>query len=252
MKLDVYEELRGIWDNIPKINKREDFEFDIHAHKKMLDIFHIGDYFYFILNVRKSFFELVSPEIEKVLGYPASNFDVAFFVNLLHPDDLPVFLNFEAAVERFFQSVDYDKMFKYKVQYDLRFRKSDGNYVRLLHQMLILQHQPTDIRTLVIYTDISHLKTETKPIMSFVGLEGEPSYYNVDVQNIFRPFKPVFTKREREVLIAIANGMSSAKISDTLHISYYTVNSHRKNMLRKTGAKTTSELIKRAFDNGWV
>ena len=48
--------------------------------------------------------------------------------------------------------------------------------------------------------------------------------------------------REREVLIAVAQGLSSKEIADKLCISIHTVNSHRKNITHKTGIKSVAGL----------
>lgn len=49
--------------------------------------------------------------------------------------------------------------------------------------------------------------------------------------------------REKEVLELVSKGLSSKQISSRLHISKSTVDSHRKNILQKTGAKSTLELL---------
>ena len=48
--------------------------------------------------------------------------------------------------------------------------------------------------------------------------------------------------REREVLVAVAQGLSSKEIADKLCISIHTVNSHRKNITHKTGIKSVAGL----------
>lgn len=252
MSLDVYSETRKIWDTISKDEQLLNLNFNLEVHKKLLDIFQVGAYYYFVLNVRKSQFELVSPEIQNVLGYDPAEVNLAFFLDLMHPDDRPFFLNFERATGEFFNNISGERIFKYKVQNDFRIRKADGRYLRILNQFVVIQHDEEDVRTFVINTDISNLKKENKPMLSFVGMDGEPSYINVDVKNIFKPTTQVFTKREKDILRALANGMSSAQISSTFNISKHTVDSHRKNMLKKTDAKSTNEVIRIAFDNGWV
>lgn len=252
MTKDVYSELKKIWARITTDENITDFNFDIGLHKKLLDIFQIGDYYYIVNNVRKSMFELVSPETEKVLGYPAGSFDLSTYSDAIHPDDMPYFLNFEAAVERFFAGISGEKLFKYKVQYDHRIRRADGQYIRILNQYVIIQHDADNVRTFVIQTDITHLKKDPKPILSFIGLEGEPSYMNVDVKDIFRTSKQVLTSRERDILRELVNGRSSLEISEILNISKHTVDAHRKNMLKKTDAKSTNEIIRIAFDRGWI
>lgn len=252
MDLNMFEELMGIWNNIPCDEKVKDVNFDIRQYKKLLDIFQVGDYYYFIVNVRKSTFELVSPEVHKVLGYRIEDVDLPFYVGNIHPDDMPYMLNFEAAVEKFFHQISGEQLFRYKVQYDHRVRKADGNYIRVLTQYVIIQHDIDDVKTFTVATDITHLKKDLNPILSFIGLEGEPSYLNVDVNNLFTSAKPLFTKRERQILLGLSNGMNSIELSKKLSISKYTVDSHRKNMLKKANAKTTNEIIRMAFDKGWV
>lgn len=60
-----------------------------------------------------------------------------------------------------------------------------------------------------------------------------------------------FTRRELEVLKLIANGLSSPDISNKLNIAESTVNTHRKNLIRKTGVKNSKELMIFARDNGY-
>ncbi len=48
--------------------------------------------------------------------------------------------------------------------------------------------------------------------------------------------------RETEVLICLAKGLISKEIADKLNISVHTVNSHRKNITRKTGIKSIAGL----------
>ena len=54
---------------------------------------------------------------------------------------------------------------------------------------------------------------------------------------------PKLTQREKEILSLIALGLGSKQIADRLIISENTVANHRKNMLCKTGAKSSAELI---------
>lgn len=60
------------------------------------------------------------------------------------------------------------------------------------------------------------------------------------------------SKREREIVIEIGNGLSSEQIADKLNLSYYTVETHKKNIYLKLNVKTTSELIKKAIHLGVI
>lgn len=60
------------------------------------------------------------------------------------------------------------------------------------------------------------------------------------------------SEREMEIVKLISKGNSSAQIADELNISVHTVNSHRKNILKKLGLKSPTELIIYAAERGWV
>ena len=60
------------------------------------------------------------------------------------------------------------------------------------------------------------------------------------------PEIPVITRREKEVLELIADGMTNNEIAQKLFISTTTVDSHRKNLLAKFEAKNTALLIRTA------
>ena len=58
--------------------------------------------------------------------------------------------------------------------------------------------------------------------------------------------------REKEIVTLLARGLTSKEIADKLCISKSTVESHRKNLRDKTGAKTTSELIAMAVKHSGI
>jgi DNA-binding CsgD family transcriptional regulator len=60
------------------------------------------------------------------------------------------------------------------------------------------------------------------------------------------------TKREKEVLRLIAEGLTNADIAERLFISLPTVNTHRKSLLEKLEAKNTALLISKAVKLGLV
>ncbi|MBD1421590.1 response regulator [Sphingobacterium chuzhouense] len=60
---------------------------------------------------------------------------------------------------------------------------------------------------------------------------------------------PRLTKREQQILQAIAHGQTSAKIAESLFISVITVETHRRNLMQKFKAKNMIELVKIATEN---
>jgi DNA-binding NarL/FixJ family response regulator len=62
----------------------------------------------------------------------------------------------------------------------------------------------------------------------------------------------ILTKRELEILQLISTGKSNNEIAEELFISVHTVNSHRKNILKKLNQKNTAELVRFAVKNRLV
>jgi len=58
--------------------------------------------------------------------------------------------------------------------------------------------------------------------------------------------------REYEVLTLITKGFKTVQIADELNVSVHTINSHRKNILKKLGMKSPAELIVYALESGLV
>ena len=64
------------------------------------------------------------------------------------------------------------------------------------------------------------------------------------------PAVPLLTRREKEVLAAIANGHTSQHIADDLHVSLLTIETHRRNLLTKFSVNNTALLIRQAAQLG--
>lgn len=60
------------------------------------------------------------------------------------------------------------------------------------------------------------------------------------------------TAREVEIIRCLSEGMSSRKISEKLFISEYTVNTHRRNLLKRYALDSTSELITLSIKQKWI
>lgn len=63
-------------------------------------------------------------------------------------------------------------------------------------------------------------------------------------------FIPKLTRREKEVLTAISEELTTQEIADQLFISIKTVETHRMNLISKLGARNSVGLIKIAMEKG--
>lgn len=57
---------------------------------------------------------------------------------------------------------------------------------------------------------------------------------------------PLLTRREKEILQLVNEGLSSPQIAERLYLSQFTVETHRKNLMQKIGVTNTASLLKKA------
>ncbi|WP_300814615.1 response regulator transcription factor [uncultured Bacteroides sp.] len=64
--------------------------------------------------------------------------------------------------------------------------------------------------------------------------------------------RETLTRREREVLQALAKGLNSHEIAEQLHVSENTVETFRRRLMAKFGAKNAIDLVVKAIAQGWI
>ena len=189
-----------------------------------------------------------------ILGYSFAELTVPFLLNSFHPDDYSTYFNFENKVIEFLEALTPQQKLNYKFRYDYRIKKKDGTYLRIMQQSLAIELDENNklLKVLGVHTDISHIKKVSAPMLSFIGFNGEPSFIDVDVKEIFKQKNNShLTNREHEILELLFEGKSSKDIGDILFISRETVDKHRSNMLNKTNSKNTTTLIANAIKTDW-
>ncbi len=198
--------------------------------------------------------EYTNESITRLLGYTPDEFTLEKFLEVIHPDDLSTYLNFEATITEFWKSLPPEKVFKYKTRYDFRIHCKDGSHKRLLQQVAVTQSDEDGavLRTFVIFTDISDLKQSNKMVLSIIGLEGEPSYIDIQPVQALVPYKSILSKREMEVFHLLVEEYQTAEIAKILGISIHTVSTHRKNIFKKTDTGSVLQLVKLGLEKGWI
>lgn len=252
MKPQIFAEANKIWQVLA--NNASVKQLDFTTTRSVRHIPRVGDYYNMIFNIPETTFEVVSDGLTKVLGYAKEDVTVPFFISLIHPEDQPWFLNFENRVKEFYRSLRACQVPDYIIQYDYRIRKQNGEYIRVLQQITAIEFEGENkiVRFYVMHTDISHIKPEGRPVLSFIGLNDRPSYINVEVKNLFAPKDEQLSTREKEILNLMTEGCDSKTIASRLFISKQTVDTHRRNLLKKTGCENTALLIASAIRKGWL
>ena len=111
--------------------------------------------------------------------------------------------------------------------------------------MVALVTSCLDHAMLTPYSGVIELHDTRSKIISKMNefAQSEATKNNDDVE---------LSKRETDVLVAVAKGMMNKEIADQMNISIHTVISHRKNITRKTGIKSVSGLTVYALLNNLI
>ena len=111
--------------------------------------------------------------------------------------------------------------------------------------MIALVTSYLDHSMLTPYSGIIEINDTRSKIISKMDefVQGETMKNTDDVE---------LSKRETDVLVAVAKGMMNKEIADQMNISIHTVISHRKNITRKTGIKSVSGLTVYALLNNLI
>lgn len=251
--MEKKDKLKEIWASIPNVGS---YQLDLSKEdiiKRFMEVFHIGEYFYVIFNTITQEMEFVSPNIERVLGYSKEDFSLQLLLDHVHPLDLPYYYHYEHSAVRFFTSLNPELFFSYKFSYDFRVRTGEGEYKRVLQQIVPVSYFPEGgARTLGVFTDLTHLGLSGIPKLSFIGMNGAPSYYNVHLKEEFKISEELFTRSEKQILNFLIQGLSTKEIAERQFRSVHTITTHRKNILEKSGCRNSQELLVRSIREGWV
>lgn len=105
-------------------------------------------------------------------------------------------------------------------------------------QLQIDQGKKTSLSVFFL-EEITHL---VKGTHYWFRLECGPNTLAYVQQKGKRLYKDILSEREREITKLIAQNKSSQEIAERIHISKSTVETHRKNILKRTGAKDSTAL----------
>lgn len=188
-------------------------------------------------------------EVENLTGYPESVFrkkgmEAAF--TMIHEDDRKELFNFQKIVFEAFHQLSLSERHSFEFSYTTRwvhrttreiiwvmgkvrpyFIDEKGNFAMDLHIIVQLLTPPK-----VKGYDWTYSYTKDEGGRVLVSKNSQES----------REVK--LTKKEKQIVQLILEGNGSKEISERLNISINTVLTHRKNILRKLGAKSTAEMVK--------
>ncbi len=193
--------------------------------------------------------EFVSQGSIQMLGIEPEDLTSYHFKEATHPDDLK---RHELALVKMFKiahELFVAKEGEMLLSSNFRLRNFTGNYSNQLIQCYLFYCQTpyNTVYLINVNTDISWCKKIKHGFHFYVG--NDLSYFKYPDEELLM-MGNVFSDREFEIIRMIQEGLDSEQIAEKLFLSKHTVNTHRKNILNKTGKAHISELIYDLHEKG--
>lgn len=182
--------------------------------------------------------------VQKLLGYPDDLFTPEVLAGYIHPDDAVRYTKLVKLTNEWIRELKPEP-YTVEVAIDYRVRHASGHYLKVMRQSTVFERcrNASPKSALNLITNLTGIKNETSVELAVTNLHtGE-----VILENKVRPEGEYhFSARELEIIRMLKEGKTSETIAERLFISRHTVDTHRRNMLLKTGCKSTIELIHQA------
>ena len=205
--------------------------------------------FFYVGDIIKLKILFTSNGSETILGVKPEAMDLSTFIQRTLPKDQARY----SLVKTKYIKVGHDLLLKGKgrslISTHFMIKNGEGTFLNLLFQGYIFYSDiPVKaVYTILVLTDLS----------DFNLVKHGNHFYNGEDLSCFRypdasllQIGHVFSDRELEILKLIASGFDSDQISEKLFVSIHTVNTHRRNILKKTNKSTTHEVVIELLENG--
>jgi hypothetical protein len=196
--------------------------------------FHVAD----LIEARITWASKMSTQM---IGITPEELNAFHFMEATHPDDLEKHTLGRSKMFNVANDLYRAKSGRRLLSINIRIRNSRGEYPDLLFQLYFFYSMKyKTVFLFQVHTDIdSFLKRK----------HGYHYYVGEDFSNFRYPDKELLeignplSDREFEVVKLIESGLNSEEIAERLFLSVHTVNTHRRNILEKSGKETMAELI---------
>jgi DNA-binding CsgD family transcriptional regulator len=208
--------------------------------------------FLFVADLIKLQILHVSPQIFTLLGIEPEKVEPGILLSNNHPEDIPRLtrgFNIELSKAR---EIFMNKTGTYLLSSTFRKKKADGAYMHCLTQVYLFYGKSPD-------ETVYALEVNT-PVAGFSEIQnGHYHWYSGnDLINFRYPDKVLlqmgsaFSDREIEILNHIQKGLKTKEIAQILFLSPDTISTHRRNILKKAGKVTMSQIIFKLNNSGII
>jgi hypothetical protein len=197
--------------------------------------------FFHVANLIQAKISWSSKRSKKMIGIEPEELDAYHFMEATHPDDLEKHTQGRSKMFDLANDLFRAKKGSALLSINIRIRNWLGEYPDLLFQLYFMYSEPFNTVFLFqVHTDIDFFKKRKYGYHYYVGTDFSKFRYPDDkLLNLGNPL----SDHEFEIVKLIESGLSSEAIAIKMFLSVHTINTHRRNILHKTGKPSMSDLI---------
>ncbi len=210
--------------------------------KQLEELMEENDQFFSASDLSQMKYLFTSKRSKQILGIEPSEVDPGFIMNNVHPDDLQRLVLGRAKMYALAQEIYSAKAGSALMSFTFRFLTHKGDCITLLGQAYFF-HTTVPREAVFLIQVVTNLNKSVKinPDGHWHVGEDIALFRFPDEKLLIMGFN--LSDRELEILRMIRMGLSSKEIAEKLFLSVHTVNTHRSNILAKSGKSQISDLI---------
>lgn len=216
----------------------------------------------YILDYTSGNYISISDSVERVMGLNREGFlksGVEYTLEHYHRDHFKLYNEriFRDRI-KFLQHVPPDEHKQYIFSYNHRFRDRRGQYQNLLQRncFILSDTNRIPLASFGMVINIDHFHAENKVVHLVERITSDEFGIRADVaeKNVYfvNDEIPQLTNREKEILLLIADGLTTKQIAHRLYLSEYTVINHSRNMQEKFSLPNAASLVGYAVRHGLI
>jgi len=201
-----------------------------------------NDQYFQVFDLGQMRFLFTSKNILHLIGVTPEEINPGHYTQRVHPEDEEKLGQARSRVYKMEKAIFQAQKGSVLTSYNLRIRNAEGDYNELFVQdyMFFSPIPHKAVFLIQVITNIDWCKMKKDRFHLYVG--NDLSLFRFPDQALL-DIGPGLSYREFEIIRLIEAGLGSKEIADKLFLSIHTVNTHRSNILEKTGKPHISDVI---------
>lgn len=240
--------MEHLYQSIVDLCKSNALSIDIKKIKELDKFTPHNSSFFCLINPKKLSFKFISKGLSQCIGWDENMIfekGLRFYWSQIHPKDLNELIYAWKELQQFMMG-EVPNRLERQINYtwNYRLKNSEEKYVNIVQNISLVFCQSNHKRMFIL----AHYTVINSKVSIKVSATANIKVNNVYVKKSFcnltqKILLSEISMRERQIINLLSLHYSTKEIGDKLCISPHTVNTHRRNIIKKLNVSSTGEVI---------